>query len=114
MFYSKYVTMHKVHRHAGAIRQLLYGCAYVREIIHSLKLVGYLPIHTHKLYNNLHLYCFASIYGLDNTCMIMNPGTDSHVHACSLISTLVIHFLESIINPLARLKNFNFLASLCS
>ena len=36
MFYIKYLTMHKVHMHAGAIRQLLYGCAYVREIIHSL------------------------------------------------------------------------------
>ena len=30
MFYIKYLTMHKVHMHAGAIRQLLYGCAYVR------------------------------------------------------------------------------------
>ena len=41
--------------HAGTLRQLLYGCAYVREIIHSLKLVDYLPIYTHKPYNNLHL-----------------------------------------------------------
>ena len=39
MFYIKYLTMHKVHMHAVSIRQLLYGCAYVREIIHSLKLV---------------------------------------------------------------------------
>ena len=31
MFYIKYLTMHKVHMHAGAIRQLLYGCAYVQE-----------------------------------------------------------------------------------
>ena len=55
MFYIKYLTMHKVHMHAGAIRQLLYGCAYEREIIHSLKLVDYLPIHTHKPENKLHL-----------------------------------------------------------
>ena len=34
---------------AGAIRKLVYGCAYEREIIHSLKLVGYIPVHTHKL-----------------------------------------------------------------
>ena len=47
--------MHKVHMHAGAIRQLLYGCVYVREIIHSLKLVDYLPVHTHEPYNNLQL-----------------------------------------------------------
>ena len=55
MFYIKYLTMHKVYIHAGAIRQLLYCCAYVREIIHSLKLVDYLPVHTHKPYNNLHI-----------------------------------------------------------
>ena len=56
MFYINYLTMHKVHMYAGAIRQLLYGCVYVREIIHSLKLVDYLPVHTHKPYDNLHLY----------------------------------------------------------
>ena len=55
MFYIKYLTMHKVHMHAGAIRQLLYGCVYVREIILSLKLVDYPPVHTHKPYNNLHI-----------------------------------------------------------
>ena len=27
ILYMKYLTMHKVHVHAGAIRQLLYGCA---------------------------------------------------------------------------------------
>ena len=48
--------MHKVHMHAGAIRQLLYGCAYARAIIHSLKLVNSLPVHTHKPCNNLQLY----------------------------------------------------------
>ena len=47
MFYIKYLTMHKVHMHAGAIMQLLYVCAYAREIIHSLKLVDYPPVHTH-------------------------------------------------------------------
>ena len=52
MFYIKYLTMHKVHMHAGAISQLLYGCVYVREIIHSLKLVDYLSVHTHKPYYN--------------------------------------------------------------
>ena len=41
--------------HAGAIRQLLYGCAYVRMIIHSLKLMDNLPAQTHKIYNN---FCF--------------------------------------------------------
>ena len=56
IFYNKYLTMHKVHMHADAKRQLLYGCAYVREIIHSLKLVDYPPVHTHKPYNNLHLH----------------------------------------------------------
>ena len=54
MFYIRYLTMHKVHMHADAIRQLLYGCALVPELIHSLKLVDYHPVHTHKPYNNLH------------------------------------------------------------
>ena len=52
----QYLTMHKVHMHAGAIRQLLYGCAHVLEIIHSLKLVDYPPVHTHIPYNNLYIY----------------------------------------------------------
>ena len=43
MFYIRYLTMHKVHIHAGAINQLVYGCAHVREIIHSLKLMDYPP-----------------------------------------------------------------------
>ena len=37
IFYIKSLSMYKVHMHAGAMRQLLYGCAYVRETIHSLK-----------------------------------------------------------------------------
>ena len=54
MFYIKYLTMQNVHMHAGATRQLLYGCAYVREIhvLHSLKVMDYPPVHTHKPYNN--------------------------------------------------------------
>ena len=55
MFYIKYLTMYKVHMHAGAIRQLLYGCMYVREIIYLLKLMNYPLVHMHKPYNNLHL-----------------------------------------------------------
>ena len=55
MFYIKYLTMCKVHMYAGAIRKLLYGCAYVRELIHSLKLVVYPLVHVHKPNNNLHL-----------------------------------------------------------
>ena len=43
-----------MHMHAGATRNVLYACAYVREIIHSLKLVDYLPVYTHKPYNNYH------------------------------------------------------------
>ena len=44
MFYNKYLRMNEVQMHAGAIRKLLYGCAYIREIIHSLKFVDYLPV----------------------------------------------------------------------
>ena len=56
MFYMKYLTMYEVHMHAGAIRTSLHGCAYLREIIHSLKLVDYLPVYSHKSYNNLHIH----------------------------------------------------------
>ena len=31
MFYITYLTMYDVNIHAGAIRKLLYGCAYVWE-----------------------------------------------------------------------------------
>ena len=44
MFYTNYLTMYKVHMYACAIRKLVYGCVYAREIIHSLKLVSYLPV----------------------------------------------------------------------
>ena len=42
VFRILYLSEHKVQMHARAIRQLWYGCAYLREIIHSLKLVDYL------------------------------------------------------------------------
>ena len=45
MFYTKYLTMCKVHIHAGTIRKLLYGCAYVWAIIHEL-LIHRLSSHT--------------------------------------------------------------------
>ena len=48
MFYIEYLTMYKVRMHAGAIRKILYGCAFVQAIIHSLVLVDYLPLQTHK------------------------------------------------------------------
>ena len=55
MFNVNYLAMHKVQMHTEAISKLLYGVASVQAIIHSLKLVDYLPVHTHKPYNNLHL-----------------------------------------------------------
>ena len=61
MIYIKYLTMCKVHMHAGAIRKLLYGCGYVQEIIHLLKLVDYLPLHTHKPYNRLTLHMYHGL-----------------------------------------------------
>ena len=85
MFYIRYLTMHKVHMHAGAIRQLLYGCAFVREITHSLKLVDYPPAHTRKTYNNLHvelnvemrLWAYHTIY----MCIFINNCS----RACSTV-----------------------------
>ena len=48
MLYTKYLTLYKVQMRAGAIRKLIYGCTFVRVIIHELKLVDYLPVHTHS------------------------------------------------------------------
>ena len=67
MFYIKYFTIHKVHMHAGAIRQSLYSCAYVREIIHSLKLVDYLPVHTNTPYKNLHIKQCSIKFAISHT-----------------------------------------------
>ena len=44
MFNVKYLAMHKVKMHAGTASKLLYGFASLRAIIHSLNLVGYLPV----------------------------------------------------------------------
>ena len=41
--------------HAGVISNLLSSIAPVWVIIHSLKLLEYLPMQTHKLCNNLHV-----------------------------------------------------------
>ena len=37
-------------------------CASVRAIIHSLTLVDYLPVQTHKPYSNYHLFIYSFIY----------------------------------------------------
>ena len=59
MFNINYLAMHKVQMHAGATSiRLLHGFVSVRAIIHSLKLVVYLPIQTHKPYINLHTLYF--------------------------------------------------------
>ena len=91
MFYLNYLTKFKVHMHDGAIRTVLYGCAYVREIIHSLKLVDYLPVNTHKQYNNLHLLQFGMV--TRNPCSVYcriargreNEGRDVRVIQIGLI-----------------------------
>ena len=52
----KYLKMYKVQMHVGTISMSLYGFASVRDLIHSLKLVDYLPLQTRKPFNNLQLY----------------------------------------------------------
>ena len=44
--------MHNVRMHDFAISKLLYGFASVLAIIHSVKLMAYLPVQSHKPYNN--------------------------------------------------------------
>ena len=45
--------MHNVQMHAGAMGDLLSGFASVQIIMHSLKIMDYFPVQTHKPYNNL-------------------------------------------------------------
>ena len=51
MFNIKYLAMHLVQVHAGAIYKLVYGLA----IIHLQKLVDYLPVQTHEPHNNYNM-----------------------------------------------------------
>ena len=62
MIYIKCLTIHKVKMHTGAIRKLLYVVCVCTGDNNSLKLVGYLPVHTHKPYNNLHFFIYSFIY----------------------------------------------------
>ena len=47
MFYIKYLTMHKVHMHAGAIRYLVYGLCVCTEGNPRALASGLSPVHTH-------------------------------------------------------------------
>ena len=77
MFYIECLTVYKVHVHTGAIRKLLYSCTYIREIIHSLKLVGYLSVHTQTPYNNLHLPdCAEAQAGVQLCCSHAKSSRD--------------------------------------
>ena len=81
MFYIKYLTNSQCTKFKCMLvqlRKLLYGCTYVREIIHSLKLVDYLTVHTHKPYNNIYLshllvifLCFTSNISQCTKCTCM-------------------------------------------
>ena len=58
-----YFVIQKVKIHAGELRKLLYlwfVCFY-GKIINSLKLADYLPVQTHKPYNNLHVKFFFTM-----------------------------------------------------
>ena len=98
MYNIKYLTMLKVHMHVGAIIQLLYGCAYVREIIHSLKLVDYLPVHTHKSYNNLHFsfkskgICMEEVLGRVD---VVGLGRQGSIGLDRLVEVMVMVMLSA-------------------
>ena len=53
---GKSLVMHKVTMHAGTMSKLLNGIVFVGAKIHSLKLEYYIPVQTHKPYNNLQFY----------------------------------------------------------
>ena len=61
--------------YASAISMLLYGFASVRAIINSLKLLDYLPVHTHKPNTNLHLSNTVTTQQADSPCRL-NVGRE--------------------------------------
>ena len=77
-------------------------CAYVREIIHSLKLVDYPPVQTHKPYNNLHIkgfivcHCsFRDRYCIDYSLFIILKSKNKSVskNRITCKPSTVRHFL---------------------
>ena len=75
MFINKYLEMHKVQKHAGAITKLLYGFVSVRTIITSLKLVDYLLVQVHQPYNEKYLNYSACLY--EHSKFLLIVGADS-------------------------------------
>ena len=73
MFYIKWLTIHKVKMHTGAIGKLLHFVCVCTGDNNSLKLVGYLPVPTHKTYNNfnflfIHSFTCYLIFGMYTRC----------------------------------------------
>ena len=65
--------MHKVQMHAGTISKLSYVFASLQAIVHSLNIVDYIPVQTHKPYINLPLFLkfilHCAIYGNNFLCI---------------------------------------------
>ena len=48
--------------HASATRKLLYGCVYVRDIIHSIELMDYLYIRTNNTITKIVVVFFVIVW----------------------------------------------------
>ena len=59
--------------HAGAnINVIAWFVHLYGKIIHELKLVDYLPLHLHKLYNNFYMYILLIYNKLQYTVKLLN------------------------------------------
>ena len=100
--------MHKVQIHAGAISKLLYGIAYVRAIIHSLKLMDYLPVRTHQPYNKTY-YCSLRVLLLESS----TSNETKYLNTIRLNLGLFAHVQWAIGNDLTRLLVSTFAVRPC-
>ena len=80
MFYIKYLTLHEVHMHAGAIRQLLYGCAYIRDI--PMFYIKYLTLHeVHMHAGAIRQLLYGCAYIREDNPLAKARGLSSRIYA---------------------------------
>ena len=82
--------------HAGAISKLFYGFAGVRVIIHSLKLVGYIPVHPHKPYNNFYVFYESPVGLYQNISEPQHGLSNNVVYATSKASFQSAHNVRAV------------------
>ena len=84
----------------------MHGFAGVRAIIHSLKLVGYISVHTHKPYNNFYVFYESPVGLYQNNNEPQHRISNNVVYATSKASVQSAHTCTgSLIRAFASLLN---------